>query len=125
MVQCVVGFATAEIVVISSKYPNQEESHENHRLRPPLFLSSVAANVARDSPQKHMSNVACDLCAATKTYARNSVATISVRADLAGAFKRCCIRSGRYDGSERKYFFPRIDTKKERRYAAPFLHFVA
>jgi hypothetical protein len=67
-----------------------------------------------------MLNVACDLCAATKIYARNLGATISVRADPAGAFKRCCLRSGRYDGSERNYFFPRIDTKKERRLCRSF-----
>jgi hypothetical protein len=34
---------------------------------------------------------------------------IFVRAVLDGAFKKCCIRSGSYDGSRRNYFFPRID----------------
>jgi hypothetical protein len=32
-----------------------------------------------------------------------------VRAVLDGAFKKCCMRSGRYDGSRRNYFFPRIE----------------
>jgi hypothetical protein len=33
-----------------------------------------------------------------------------VRAARDGAFEKCCIRSARYDGSRRSYFFPRIET---------------
>lgn len=32
-----------------------------------------------------------------------------VRVVLDGAFKKCCMRSGSYDGSRRNYFFPRIE----------------
>jgi hypothetical protein len=35
-------------------------------------------------------------------------ATISARADLAEVFKKCCLESGKYDGSNRNYFFPRV-----------------
>ena len=31
-----------------------------------------------------------------------------VRVALAAAFKRCCLRTGNYDGSNRAYFFPRV-----------------
>src|SRR5262249_45245061 len=29
---------------------------------------------------------------------------------LDGAFKKCCMRTGSYDGSRRNYFFPRIES---------------
>jgi hypothetical protein len=32
-----------------------------------------------------------------------------VRAVLDSGFKKCCMRSGSYDGSRRNYFFPRIE----------------
>lgn len=34
-----------------------------------------------------------------------------VRVDQAAAFKKCCMRSGDYDGSRRNYFFPRIEPR--------------
>src|SRR3989442_13315275 len=33
-----------------------------------------------------------------------------VRAFQDGAFKKCCMRSGGYDGSRHNYFFPRLKT---------------
>jgi hypothetical protein len=43
-----------------------------------------------------------------KSFARSSVAMISVRAVQDAAFKNCCLRSGRYDGAKRNHFFPRV-----------------
>jgi hypothetical protein len=31
------------------------------------------------------------------------------RAVQDGAFKKCCMRTGSYDGSRRNYFFPRLE----------------
>jgi hypothetical protein len=36
---------------------------------------------------------------------KNSVGMIRVRADPAVDFKRCCMLSGEFDGSDRHYFF--------------------
>jgi len=41
----------------------------------------------------------------TRSFARNSDATIRARAVQDAAFKNCCLRSGRYDGSLRNYYF--------------------
>jgi hypothetical protein len=40
---------------------------------------------------------------------RSSAAMICVRAALDAAFKNCCLRSGRYDGTKRNHFFPRVN----------------
>ena len=45
----------------------------------------------------------------TKSFLRSLDEPIYVRAVPDDAFKKCCIRSGRYDGSSRNYFFPRIE----------------
>ena len=37
-------------------------------------------------------------------HSRSSVVTTSVHADLGGAFKKCCLKSGRFDGSPRNYY---------------------
>ena len=39
---------------------------------------------------------------------KSSAAMTSVRAAQTAAFKNCCLRSGRYDGKPRNYFFPRV-----------------
>jgi hypothetical protein len=37
-----------------------------------------------------------------------------------GVFKKCCMRSGGYDGSRRNYFFPRLATANSARgYSCP------
>jgi hypothetical protein len=43
---------------------------------------------------------------------RSSVATTSARAVQDAAFKKCCLRSGKYDGAKRKHFFPRIAAER-------------
>jgi hypothetical protein len=45
----------------------------------------------------------------TKSFRRSSDEPISVRAVPENGFKKCCMKSGRYDGSGRNYFFPRIE----------------
>jgi hypothetical protein len=43
-----------------------------------------------------------------KNCAKNLDATICAHVDLEAAFKKCCLQSGKFDGSNRNYFFPRI-----------------
>jgi hypothetical protein len=45
----------------------------------------------------------------TKSFLRSLDGPTYVRAVLDGGFKKCCMRSGSYDGSRRNYFFPRIE----------------
>jgi hypothetical protein len=47
---------------------------------------------------------------ATKNCSRSSGATIRAHVTQGAAFKRCCLKSGRYDGSKRNYFFQRLIT---------------
>ncbi len=35
------------------------------------------------------------------------------------AFKKCCMRSGCYDGSRRNHFFPRIETAIAKEFGCP------
>jgi hypothetical protein len=39
------------------------------------------------------------------SWSRSSGATICARAVRGDCFKRCCMKSGRYDGAERNYYF--------------------
>src|SRR5258708_39433952 len=43
----------------------------------------------------------------TRSFRRSSVAMTPAHADQHAAFKKCCLRSGRYDGANRNHFFPR------------------
>src|SRR6187399_1746054 len=43
-----------------------------------------------------------------RNSARSWVETTSARAAQVTGFKNCCLRSGRYDGSRKNHFFPRI-----------------
>ena len=43
--------------------------------------------------------------ASTPNSSRNSAGTTCARAARAAAFKRCCLQTGRFDGSPRGYFF--------------------
>jgi hypothetical protein len=42
---------------------------------------------------------------AMSSLLRSSVATISVLAGQAADFKACCMKSGRYDGTNRGHYF--------------------
>jgi hypothetical protein len=52
-----------------------------------------------------MSNAAIASWVVGRSCPRNWVGMIRVRADLAVDFKRCCMLSGEFDGSDRHYFF--------------------
>jgi hypothetical protein len=94
--------------VILNLRPPKEVRHEIQRQRPRPFLSSAAVSVAKDSPRRQTSSAATVSCIVTKSLSRSSDATIHVRAAQGVAFKRCCLDSGRYDGSNRNYFFPSL-----------------
>src|ERR1035441_6603104 len=94
-------------VILTSDQP-KEVCHEIQRQRPRPFLSSAAVSVAKDSPRRQTSSAATVSCTVTKSLSRSSDATIHVRAAQGVAFKRCCLNSGRYDGSNRNYFFPNL-----------------
>lgn len=55
-----------------------------------------------------------------KSSWKNSGETTCAHADRDGGFKRCCLRTGKYDGGNRNYFFPGVEeesaaTKRKRR----------
>jgi hypothetical protein len=72
------------------------------------LLSSGAVSVERAIPPRRASNADFAWCMPIKTYSKSWAATISARVAQDGAFKKCCLRSGEYDGSNRNYFFPQI-----------------
>ena len=55
----------------------------------------------------------------TKSFLRSLDEPTSVRAVQDTAFKKCCMRSGSYDGSRRDYFFPRIEQQLGARHSRP------
>jgi hypothetical protein len=69
------------------------------------LLSRSVANVERAIRRRQTSNVAIALSAAPRNSSKDSVAMIRARADLAADFKRCCMLSGEFDGSDRDYYF--------------------
>jgi hypothetical protein len=54
---------------------------------------------------KRMSNEAAASFTATKSWSKSSVETILALAAPVAGFKKCCLRSGRFDGSQRDYYF--------------------
>jgi hypothetical protein len=45
---------------------------------------------------------------AKKNSWKSSGVRTCARVALGAGFKRCCLRTGKYDGSNRDYFFPRV-----------------
>jgi hypothetical protein len=45
----------------------------------------------------------------TRSFRKSWDEPISVHAVLDDDFKKCCLKSGDYDGGRRNYFFPRIE----------------
>ena len=78
---------------------------EPKQLRRAALLLSAAANVAVGSHPKPMSSAAIGSSMATKSFMRSSAATIHVHADRAAVFKKCCMRTGYYDGVLRDVYF--------------------
>ena len=83
-----------------------EVHHANQKRTPRIrLLSRSVANVDAAFRLRLMSNVAIASWAAARSYWRNSVGMIRARVGLGGDFKRCCMLSGEFDGSDRDYFF--------------------
>jgi len=51
----------------------------------------------------------------TNICTRSSDATTHARVDLGGDFKRCCMKSGRLDGSVRDHYFQGVDLQPNTR----------
>ena len=72
------------------------------------FILKLPASAARDSRPRPTSSEAFDSFMETSSSLKNSGATTCALAVQDAAFKKCCLRSGRYDGSKRNHFFPRL-----------------
>jgi hypothetical protein len=69
------------------------------------FDESAAVSVEKASHRKPKLNAACEQFEETKNCWKSSDEKISVLADQDKDFKKCCLSTGRYDGSQRNYFF--------------------
>ena len=68
------------------------------------ILKSPASD-ANHSHRKQASSAETGSCTAMSSFTRNWGATICARAAQGFGFKRCCMGSGRYDGTLRNHFF--------------------
>jgi hypothetical protein len=99
--------------------------HEpQQRIHRTTLLSRAAVSAAADIHPKLALNAEAESFTAKKNCWKSSDATICVRADRHAAFKNCCLRSGRFDGCLRDYFFPRVSLGKavchpERSFCSP------
>ena len=57
-----------------------------------------------DIPRRHRSGAATAWSTAIKSWWRSWAGTTSVPVTPVGGFKNCCLRSGRFDGSERNHY---------------------
>ena len=71
-------------------------------------LSRSPVSDGRGSPQRRALNAERVSLAATRSSARSLAGMTRVRACQAVDFKNCCIRSGEFDGSNRRHFFQRV-----------------
>ena len=62
-------------------------------------------NAAGDSRRRLMSSAVIASWVVAKNSSRNSVAMIPAPCGLGADFKRCCMLSGEFDGSDRDYYF--------------------
>ena len=81
------------------------EAYESEEfLRGSGALLNGPANGAGDFRPRPKSNAAAAGCTAIKSWWKSSAGRISVPAVQGADFKKCCLSSGRYDGSERDYY---------------------
>jgi hypothetical protein len=73
--------------------------------RRPRLLSRLRPSVVGDSRPRPTSNAASGSSTATRNSQRSRDATIPAPAAPRGYFKKCCLTSGRMDGSNRDDFF--------------------
>jgi len=84
----------------------QEVHHANQKPSPrPRVLSRSVANVGKGSHRNLRSNAVLASCVGTRSSSRNSAAMIPVPVAPGADFKRCCMLGGKFDGSDRHYFF--------------------
>ena len=91
---------------LSNRNPQPWRSYgkSSIRSRQPVFSKS-RASVARDSHLRLKSNADSASCTGIKSFRKSSVAMTLAPVVQDAAFKRCCLRSGRYDGARRNYYF--------------------
>ena len=94
--QCAVLCSEANLEV---RHANQKRTPRNR------LLSRSVANVVKAFRRKLMLNAVIASWVGVRSFWKNSVAMIRARADPGGDFKRCCMLSGEFDGSDRDYFF--------------------
>ena len=75
-----------------------------HPRRRTVF-SRPPANAGRASLPRRRSGVASASSTATKSCAGSWAGTTSARAARTTAFRNCCLRAGRFDGSRRNHYF--------------------
>jgi hypothetical protein len=81
------------------------------RFRKPPQLSASRVRGGSHSPRKPTSSAGGVSSMATSNYPKNSAATICVHAAPAVGFKACCLKSGKYDGSNRDDYFQGVGDK--------------
>src|SRR6266568_349413 len=86
----------------------KEEYHAQPTEYQPILLSSAAVSAAKDSRQKPTSRLVSGSSTATKSSWKNLAETTLVPAVRAAAFKKCCLKTGSYDGERRNHFFQRL-----------------
>ena len=101
---------TKEVFGLSFVLPNVAQHIEvtyAHQTRPPRsnLLSSPVVNVDADSHPKRTLSVAIKSWVGVRSFLRSLAAMIHAPVDPDADFKRCCMLSGNYDGSDRHYFF--------------------
>jgi hypothetical protein len=81
------------------------EYHAHTTEYQPILLSSAAVSAARDSHQKRTSRRDSEQFTAIRNWSRSWVGTICVPVALVAGFKKCCLKTGAYDGELRNHFF--------------------
>ena len=83
-------------------------SHARTHQRQPILLSNAVASDAKDSLPKRTSSAVSESFMARRNCSKGLVATILALAVRAEDFKKCCLRTGAYDGERRNHFFPGV-----------------
>jgi hypothetical protein len=86
-------------------YSNLEACHAKRQIHEPILLSNAVVSAARVSRPKPTLNEVPELSMEKRNSWKSSAGTIRVRAVLGAGFKRCCMKAGKHDGTNRAYFF--------------------
>jgi len=82
----------------------QEACHAKRTFQRTTLLSSAAVSGERASRPKLKLKKAIELSMERKNSWKNSGGMTCVHAAQDAGFKRCCLRTGKYDGGNRNYF---------------------